>query len=236
ESPFADALRELVNCAAKEPCGIPAHVFDGINAKAIDIGIGDPIPVAVDEMSQGWRVGRVFARPVHFQIQLLQIKDICLGKLGIVIPIRDMPAAHVIVRLLEFPRPDRSFWPSSVEYRRIDSLERQDWFAILIAESFDCIGLPVPPRILYPIAIRIPTRISNVLVAEDVSAVIKDDIENAIDPLLMCRINKITKVVSCSKVRINFKKILNAVAVVARLEGHLLEHRTDPYRCHTETA
>ena len=48
-------------------------MLDRVDAKAVEVGVGDPILVTVDEVPQGWRGRRVLRAPVDREVQLLEI-------------------------------------------------------------------------------------------------------------------------------------------------------------------
>src|SRR5262249_26876040 len=65
-------------------------------------------------------------------------------------------------------------------------------------------------------------------VAEDVAGVVGNDIENDVDPLLVGGLHKVSELLARPEMRIDVEKVLDAVAVVARLESNLAEDRADP--------
>ena len=66
-------------------------------------------------------------------------------------------------------------------------------------------------------------------VAEDVTGMVGNDVEDDANPLLVGGLNKVAKLRACPKMRVNVEKILDAVAVVARgLECNLAEDRAYP--------
>ena len=65
-------------------------------------------------------------------------------------------------------------------------------------------------------------------ISEDIAGVVGNDVENDVDSLLVCGLNKVAKLFSCPEVRIHVEKVLNSVTVIARLERHLSENRADP--------
>ena len=72
-------------------------------------------------------------------------------------------------------------------------------------------------------------------IGEDIAGVVGNDVENDVDSLLVCGLNKVAKLFSCPEVRIHVEKVLNSVTVIARLERHLSENRADPKGSDAET-
>src|SRR5262249_30493640 len=65
-------------------------------------------------------------------------------------------------------------------------------------------------------------------VAEDVAGVVGNDVENDVDPLLVGGLHKVAELLARPEMRIDVEEVLDAVAVVARLEWDLPEDRADP--------
>ena len=71
-------------------------------------------------------------------------------------------------------------------------------------------------------------RVAIRIVGENVAGVVGDNIENDVNPLLVGGLDEVAKLRPCPEMRIYVEKVLDAVAVIARLEGNLSEDRADP--------
>ena len=71
-------------------------------------------------------------------------------------------------------------------------------------------------------------RVAIRIVGEDVAGVVGDDVEDDVDPLLVGGLDEVAELLACPEMRIHVEEVLDAVAVVARLEGDLPEDRADP--------
>src|SRR5262249_19504310 len=151
---LSETLREFVNCGTEYPSNLLAHVLNRIDAKSVDVGVGDPVLVTVDKPPQCWRRRSVFRRPVHCQVQLLEIIEVPFSKLWVEIKVPYPAFAHETTGSPQLSWPDGSVWPGCVERRPIWWIKRQYRLTIAIAESFDLVRLSVPPRIRYPTVLR----------------------------------------------------------------------------------
>src|SRR5262245_5145672 len=93
EARLSQALCELVNGGAEDSCGLLPHVLDRVDAKAVEVGVRDPILVTVDQALQCWRGRRVFRAPVDGEVQFLEVEEIAFDVLGREIKIR-YPSPH----------------------------------------------------------------------------------------------------------------------------------------------
>src|SRR5262247_4623752 len=141
EAVLPETLCELVNGRAEDARGLLAHVLHRVDAKSVDVGVGDPVFVTVDETAQCWRGRWVFCTPVHCQVQLLEIVEVSLPEFGIEVEVSYSTPAKEIVRGLQLSGPDSSVGPGRVERRRIKSERR---LAIPVAESLNLVRPPVP--------------------------------------------------------------------------------------------
>src|SRR5438309_7925626 len=73
-------------------------------------------------------------------------------------------------------------------------------------------------------------------VSEYVARVMGDDVQDHVNPLLVSGLDKVSKLGASSEMRINVEEVLDAVAVVAWLEGDLPEDGTDPESRDSEPA
>src|SRR5215472_18641870 len=105
---LSETLREFVNCGTKYPSNLLAHVLNRVDAKSVDVGVGDPVLVTVDKPAQCWRRRRVFRRPVHRQVQLLEIKEVPFSKLWVEIKVAYPAFAHETTESLQLSWPDGS--------------------------------------------------------------------------------------------------------------------------------
>ena len=71
-------------------------------------------------------------------------------------------------------------------------------------------------------------RVAIRIVGEDVAGVVGDDVENDVNPLLVGGLDEVAELLACPEMRVHVEEVLDAVAVVARLEGDLPEDRADP--------
>jgi hypothetical protein len=60
-------------------------------------------------------------------------------------------------------------------------------------------------------------------VAEDVAGVVGNDVKNDVDPLLVGGLDEVAELLARTEMRIDVEEVLDAVAVIARLEGDLPE-------------
>src|SRR5262249_20028409 len=141
-----------------------------------------------------------------------------------IVKIRDPPFADEIDGRLQLPGPDRSVGPSRIESRRVWRIERERGLAGTITKSFDLVRLPIPPRIGHPLVFPDADPVSRVLVTEHIRGVVEDYIEDAVDTLLVCRIDQVAQIFACAEMRVDVEKVLNAIAVVSRFERHLFEN------------
>src|SRR5215471_11965153 len=211
-------------------------MLDRVDAKAVEVGIGDPIFVTVDEAPQGLRGRRVFRAPVDREVQLLEIKEIPFTVLRGKVKIRDPASGDETARALQLSGPDRCIGPGRFERRGVGLIEREYGPAPAVAESFDSVRLSVPPRIRQVLVLSDAPLISHVSVAEHVPGVIKNDVEDAVDAMLVRRIDQVAQVFARAEVRVDIEEVLNAISVIGRLERYLFEDRTDPDRSHSEPA
>src|SRR5262249_29872559 len=75
---------------------------------------------------------------------------------------------------------------------------------------------------------RVVRRVAIRGVGEDVAGVMGDDVEYDVDPLLVGGRDKLAELRAGPEMRIDVKEVLNAVAVVARLECDLPKDPADP--------
>ena len=90
---LADALGELVDHGGEEARRARVHVLDGIDAEAVDVGIGDPELVRLAQRLQGGG-GRVVVDRAVAQVDVLQVEEVAFQELGIVIPVVDAALAR----------------------------------------------------------------------------------------------------------------------------------------------
>src|SRR5262249_21447627 len=144
EALLPETLCELVNGSAEDSRGLLAHVLHRIDAKAVDVGVGDPVFVTVDETTQCWRGRWVSRTPVHGQVQLLEIVEVSFPEFGIEVEVSYSTLAKEIVRGLQLSGPDSSVGPGRVERRRIRRIKSERRLAIPVAESLNLVRPPVP--------------------------------------------------------------------------------------------
>ena len=73
-------------------------------------------------------------------------------------------------------------------------------------------------------------RVAVRVVGEDVAGVVGDDVEDDVDALLVGGLDEVAELLARAEVGVHVEEVLDAVAVVARLEGDLSEDRADPQR------
>ena len=113
--------------------------------------------------------------------------------------------------------------------RRIGRVERQRRPAVAVVEALDGVRLAVPARVVVPLArSRVVRRVAIRVVGEDVARVVGDDVEDDVDPLLVGGLDEVAELLARPEVRIHVEEVLDAVAVVARLERDLPEDGADP--------
>ena len=114
---------------------------------------------------------------------------------------------------------------------QIDEFKRQARYTVGIVETSHRVWMPVPARIHAAIGSSIAVGI----VAKHIASVIHNDIKNHIDAGSMGRFHHLHQVGPRAEMRVDLEEIVNPVAVVGIVEGHLLEDGTDPYGGHPET-
>src|SRR5262249_1462694 len=65
-------------------------------------------------------------------------------------------------------------------------------------------------------------------VSKDIAGVMGDDVQNDVDSMLVRSRDEVAELLARPEMRIDVEEVLDAVAVVARLERHLPEYRADP--------
>src|SRR5215469_17354241 len=118
ETLLPQTLCELVNCGAEYPGGLLAHMLNRVDAKAVDVRVGDPILITMDEVLQRLGGSGVFRRPVNCQAQLFEINEVPFLELRIEIKISDPAFAVETAGGLQLSGPDCSIGPGRVEGRR----------------------------------------------------------------------------------------------------------------------
>ncbi len=131
--------------------------------------------------------------------------------------------------LLELAGPNGAVRPGRLQSARIGRVERQRRPAVAVVEALDGVGLAVPARVVVPPArSRVVRRVAIRVVGEDVAGVVGDDVEDDVDPLLVGGLDEVAELLARPEMRIHVEEVLDAVAVVARLERDLPEERADP--------
>ena len=87
------------------------HVLGGVDAEAVEVGVGDPEAVDEGQAGQGRRDLRVLPVPPDVEVQRLQAEHVPLDVLGVVVPVGDVPLAEIQLGPLEFAGPDRPVRP-----------------------------------------------------------------------------------------------------------------------------
>ncbi len=62
----------------------------------------------------------------------------------------------------------------------------------------------------------------------------RDDVQDHVDAVIVGVFHKVTELLAGSEVRIDIEEVLDAVAVIRRLERDLAEYRADPKGCHSQ--
>ena len=121
---LADALGKLPDHVAECPQGLVSHVLGGVDAKTIDIGVGDPEAVDDGEMIQGRGTLAVLSFPFHPKVEGLQVEHVALGILREIIPAGNVPFAKKKVGLLELSGPNGAIRPGRFQSCRIGRIKR----------------------------------------------------------------------------------------------------------------
>jgi hypothetical protein len=177
-----------------------------------------------------------FAPPVDREVQLLEIEEIPFAVLRRIVKVRDPALGDETAGTLQLSGPDRSIGPGRVERRGVGRIKREYWPALAVAESFDSVRLSVPPWIRQLSVLSDTHLISHVPVAEHVSGVIENNVEDAVDPQLVRRVDQVAQVFARAEMRVDVEEVLNAISVIGRLERYLLEDGADPDCCHSQPA
>ena len=140
-----------------------------------------------------------------------------------------MPLVKEHVRALELPRPNGAVRPGRLQLVAVRGVKRQRRPAVSIIEALDSVGLAVPARVVVPTARSwVLRRIPVGVVGEDVAGMVSDDVEDDVNPLVVGGLDEVAKLRARAEMRGHVEKVLDAVAMVARLEGDLPENRADP--------
>src|SRR5262249_23182968 len=153
EPRLSKALCELVDGGAEYTCGLLAHVLDRVDAKAVEVGVGDPVLVTVDEVLESWRRCRVLRAPVDRARQLLEVIAIRFTLLRREFKSRDPGLGDEAARVLYLSGPDRAIGPRRVERCPVGRIEREYRPALAVAEAFDGVRVSVPSRVRHPLAV-----------------------------------------------------------------------------------
>jgi hypothetical protein len=146
-----------------------------------------------------------------------------------------MPVAPKLGKMLELTRPNRTVRPGCFETVAVRRVRGYAGLAVTIIEPPYAVSLPIPARIVIcPAGVGIVDQIAIRIVGEDVSGVVGDNIKNHVDLMLVGGLNKIAQILARPEVRVDIKKVLDAITVVARLKRNLAKNRTDPQRTDTQ--
>src|SRR5262249_48560129 len=149
--------------------------------------------------------------------------------LRVIVPVDNVPLEKEYVGPLELTGPDGPVWPGRFQTRAVGGVKGQGRPALPVMEALDGVGFAVPAWVIVPLAgCRIVRRVTIRGVAEDVAGMVGNDVEDNVDPLLMGGLNEIPELSPRSEMRIDVEEVLDAVAVVARLEGALPKDGADP--------
>src|SRR5262245_61832989 len=138
EAFLADALGKLPDHVTKRPECLGPHVLGSVDAKPIEVGVGDP--EAIDESQATQCRGSLSVLPLSPgpDVERFQTEHISLGILRIIIPVHDVPLAEEHLRALELAGPDRTIGPRRPEGVWIGlTVERQRRLAVSIVKSAD---------------------------------------------------------------------------------------------------
>src|SRR5262249_49809372 len=142
---------------------------------------------------------------------------------------RDVPFAKKQIWSLKLARPDGAVRPGCLQPSAIGHVKWQRRSAVAVIEAEDRVWLAVPARIVVTLArSRVVGRVAIRGVAEDVSGVVGDDVEDDVDPLVVGRSDEVAEFLARPEMRIHVEEVLDAVAVVCRFERNLPENGADP--------
>ena len=208
-------------------------MLGGVDAEAVEVGVGDPEAVDEAQAGQGRASRAVLPVPPHPDVQRLEAEHVPLGVLGVVVPVGDVPLAEEQLgrwnsRGQIAPSGQAA---SSVRPRRRAVAERQRRPPVAVVEARDGVGPAVPARVVVPPSRgRVVRRVAVGVIGEDVAGVVGNDVEDDVDALLVGGLDEVAELLARAEVRVHVEEVLDAVAVVARLECDLAERRADPQR------
>ena len=138
---------------AEGPQRLCAHVLGGVDAEAVEVGVGDP--EAVDEATRQARAEetlRILPVPLGPEVERLQAEHVPLDVLGVVVPVGDVPLAEEQRGPLELPGPDCAVGPGRFQPGGIGRIDGQRRPAVAVVEALDGVRLAVPARVV----VRLP--------------------------------------------------------------------------------
>src|SRR5208282_1297960 len=153
----------------------------------------------------------------------------------IVVPVSDVSTAAELGNVLEFTRPDGAIRPRILEPGSIVGVPSYGWLTVTIIEPTHGVTIPIPARIVVALAgVGIVGQITIGVVSKDISRVVGDDVENDVDSMIVGSLHEITQFLACPKMRVDIKKVLDTVAVIAGFERDLAKDRTNPQRSYAK--
>src|SRR5262249_22753216 len=142
---------------------------------------------------------------------------------------RDAPLAQEQVGPLELAGPDSAVRPGLRQAVALGGEKWQRRLTVAVVEALDGVGPAVPARIVVPAPrSRVVGHVAVRVITEDIPRMMSDDVENDVDALLVGGLDEVAELFPRAEVGVHVEEILDAIAVVARLEGDLAEWRANP--------
>ena len=148
-----------------------------------------------------------------------------------------MSLAEKHAKVLELPRPHCAVGPGGFEPSGIGRIAGDRRATVAVVETVHGVRLAVPARIVVRLSgAGILDRVTVRGVSEHVAGVVRDDVEDHIDALLVGGVDEVAEVLARPEMWVDVEEVLDAVTVVARrLECDLAKDRAHPERGDAET-
>ena len=233
ESLLAKALSKFAHAITENTQSLNAHVLGGVDAEPVNVGVSNPEAIGKHQARKGGRDLAVLLLLLGPKIEGLQGEHVSFEVLRIVVPVSDVTLAAELSEVLELTRPDSSIRPRPFKPSPIPRFYA--WLASTIVEPAHGVRLPVPARIVIGLAgIGIVHHITIMIVSENISRVVGNDVENHVYSMIVRSLDEVAKILTRPKMRVDIKKILNTIAVIARLERNLAKDGAYPQRTYAE--